>query len=150
MSKSAFKFGIAAITTLTISGCTATYRDHGYIPLDSDLEQIVVGVDNRDTVQEVLGSPISSGVLDDGAIFYIATRIKNLTFYAPKVVDRTMLVVSFDDADQVANIEKFGLEDGRVITLSRRVTTGAVKGPKLLKQILGNIGNFDAAGALGG
>lgn len=150
MSKSAFKFGVAVITALSISGCTAIYRDHGYLPPEADLEQIVVGVDNRDTVQEVLGSPISSGVLDDGAIFYTHTKVKHHTYHEPKVVERTMLVVSFDDEGQVSNLEKFGLEDGRVVTLSRRVTTGPVKGPKLLKQILGNIGNFDPTGAIGG
>jgi outer membrane protein assembly factor BamE (lipoprotein component of BamABCDE complex) len=149
MSKSAFKFTLATLIALSVSGCTAIYRDHGYLPSEDDLEQVVVGVDNRSTVQEVLGSPIGSGVLDDGAIFYISTKVKHYAFYEPKVVEREMLVVSFDTDDQVENIEKFGLEDGRVITLSRRVTTGPVKGPKFLKQILGNLGNFNPAGLLG-
>ena len=138
------------LIALSVSGCTAIYRDHGYLPAEGDLEQVVVGVDNRSTVQEVLGSPIGSGVLDDGAIFYLSTKVKHYAFYEPKVVEREMLVVSFDTDDQVENIEKFGLEDGRVITLSRRVTTGPVKGPKFLKQILGNLGNFNPAGLLGG
>ena len=149
MSKSAFKFTLATLIALSVSGCTAIYRDHGYLPAEGDLEQVVVGVDNRSTVQEVLGSPIGSGVLDDGAIFYISTKVKHYAFYEPKVVEREMLVVSFDTDDQVENIEKFGLQDGRVITLSRRVTTGPVKGPKFLKQILGNLGNFNPAGLLG-
>lgn len=138
------------LIALSVSGCTAIYRDHGYLPAEGDLEQVVVGVDNRSTVQEVLGSPIGSGVLDDGAIFYLSTKVKHYAFYEPKVVEREMLVVSFDTDDQVENIEKFGLKDGRVITLSRRVTTGPVKGPKFLKQILGNLGNFNPAGLLGG
>ena len=149
MSKSAFKYTLATLVALSVSGCTAQYRDHGYLPDEVDLEQVVVGVDNRTTVQEVLGSPLGSGVMEDGAIFYISTRVKHYAFYEPKVVEREMLVVSFDAEDQVENIEKFGLEDGRVVTLSRRVTTGPVKGPKFLKQILGNLGNFNPAGPLG-
>ena len=149
MSKSAFKYTLATLVALSVSGCTAQYRDHGYLPDEVDLEQVVVGVDNRTTVQEVLGSPLGSGVMEDGAIFYISTKVKHYAFYEPKVVEREMLVVSFDDEDQVENIEKFGLEDGRVVTLSRRVTTGPVKGPKFLKQILGNLGNFNPAGLLG-
>jgi outer membrane protein assembly factor BamE (lipoprotein component of BamABCDE complex) len=150
MSKSAFKFTVATVVALSVSGCTAQYRDHGYIPDEVDLEQVVVGVDNRSTVQEVLGSPFGSGVMEDGAIFYISTRVKHYAFYEPKVVEREMLVVTFDDEDQVENIEKFGLEDGRVITLSRRVTEAPVKGPKFLKQVLGNLGNFNPGGLLGG
>ena len=149
MSKSAFKYTLATLVALSVSGCTAQYRDHGYLPDEVDLEQVVVGVDNRTTVQEVLGSPLGSGVMEDGAMFYISTRVKHYAFYEPKVVEREMLVVSFDAEDQVENIEKFGLEDGRVVTLSRRVTTGPVKGPKFLKQILGNLGNFNPAGLLG-
>lgn len=150
MSKSAFKFTLATVVALSVSGCTAQYRDHGYIPDEVDLEQVVVGVDNRSTVQEVLGSPLGSGVMEDGAIFYISTKIKHYAFYEPKVISREMLVVTFDTEDQVQNIEKFGLEDGRVVTLSRRVTEAPVKGPKFLKQILGNLGNFNPAGLLGG
>lgn len=134
---------MATVVAISLSGCAATYRDHGYLPIEEDLEQVVVGVDTRSTVTEVLGSPIGSGVLEDGAIFYISTRIKNYLFYEPKVVSREMLVVSFDDQDQVANLERFGLEDGRVIVLSRRVTEAPVKGPKILTQILGNLGNFN-------
>jgi outer membrane protein assembly factor BamE (lipoprotein component of BamABCDE complex) len=155
MSKSAFKFSafkftVATVVALSVSGCTAQYRDHGYVPDEVDLEQVVVGVDNRSTVQEVLGSPLGSGVMEDGAIFYISTKVKHYAFYEPKVVSREMLVVTFDAEDQVENIEKFGLEDGRVVTLSRRVTEAPVKGPKFLKQILGNLGNFNPAGLLGG
>jgi outer membrane protein assembly factor BamE (lipoprotein component of BamABCDE complex) len=143
MSKSAFLSSMAVVVALSVTGCSATYRDHGYLPVEADLEQVVVGVDTRSTVTDLLGSPIGSGVLDDGAIFYISTRVKNYLFYEPKVISREMLVVSFDDQDQVSNLERFGLEDGRVIVLSRRVTEAPVKGPRALTQILGNLGNFN-------
>jgi len=49
----------------------------------------------------------------------------------------------------VENIERFTFEDGNVITLSRRVTSTRVKGPKILSQIFGNLGNIDADNILG-
>jgi len=60
-----------------------------------------------------------------------------------------MIVVSFDEKDLVENVERFSLEDGRVVVLSRRVTSAPVKGPKILTQILGNLGNADAGTLLG-
>ena len=87
--------------------------------------------------------------MEDGAIFYISTKIKNFLFYEPKVVSRDMIVVSFDEKDLVENVERFSLEDGRVVVLSRRVTSAPVKGPKILTQILGNLGNADAGTLLG-
>ena len=40
----------------------------------------------------------------------------------------------------VPNIERFGLEDGQVVTLSRRVTDANTKGVGYIRQLLGNIG----------
>ena len=45
--------------------------------------------------------------------------------------------------------DTFTLEDGRVIALSRRVTNSNVKGISLIRQLLGNFGNFTAGQFLG-
>ena len=149
MSKFAFKYKSIIFSTFFLASCSTIYKDHGYLPLDTDLKNVVIVKDTRNSVTELLGSPSGSGVLEDGAIFYISTKIKNFLFYEPKVVSRDMIVVSFDDKDLVENIEKFTLEDGRVVVLSRRVTSAPVKGPKILSQIFGNLGNADAGTLLG-
>ena len=149
MSKFALKYRSIIFSTFFLASCSTIYKDHGYLPLDTDLKNVVIGKDTRNSVTELLGSPSVSGVLEDGAIFYISTKIKNFLFYEPKVVSRDMIVVSFDDKDLVENIEKFTLEDGRVVVLSRRVTSAPVKGPKILSQIFGNLGNADAGTLLG-
>ena len=149
MSKFALKYKSMIFSTFFLASCSTIYKDHGYLPLDTDLKNVVIGKDTRNSVTELLGSPSGSGVLEDGAIFYISTKIKNFLFYEPKVVSRDMIVVSFDDRDLVENIEKFTLEDGRVVALSRRVTSAPVKGPKILSQIFGNLGNADAGTLLG-
>jgi hypothetical protein len=43
----------------------------------------------------------------------------------------------------VSNVERFGLADGRVVPLSRRVTETNIQGSGLIRQLLGNLGNFD-------
>ena len=149
MSKFAFKYQYLIISTLILTSCSTIYKDHGYLPLDTDLKSVVIGKDSRNSITELLGSPSGSGVLEDGAIFYISTKIKNFLFYEPKVVSRDMIVVSFDEKDLVENVERFSLEDGRVVVLSRRVTSAPAKGPKILTQILGNLGNADAGTLLG-
>ncbi|MEZ8006455.1 MAG: outer membrane protein assembly factor BamE [Amylibacter sp.] len=149
MSKSAFLLPLVILTVSLVTGCTTMYKDHGYLPLEESLNQVAIGKDNRGFVTGLLGSPIGSGVLDDGAIFYISTRIKTYLFYEPKVVSRDMIVVSFDSQDKVSNVERFSLEDGRIVVLSRRVTEAPVKGPKILSQILGNFGNVSADDLLG-
>lgn len=141
---------ICCAVMMAMTACTPSVRFHGYIPDSEELEQIVVGVDTRGTVEDIIGTPTSTGVLNSGGWYYIATQIEHHSYRAPRVIERKMVAVSFDANDVVENIEEFGLQDGNVIPLTRRVTELPVKGPSFWKQILGNVGNFDPAGIIGG
>lgn len=151
-----FKHARKIRTTLAIIGlsvtvaCSATYTNHGYVPTELELENIIVGTDTRETVAEIVGHPSSTGVLSDGAWYYMSSRIKYYTYNKPETVERTILAVSFDANDKVSNIERFGLEDGRVITFSRRVTDSGVQGTNIFRQLIGNFGNINAEQLLDG
>jgi outer membrane protein assembly factor BamE (lipoprotein component of BamABCDE complex) len=149
-------FSVTAKNTLTIIicalvlvACSATYKFHGYAPSEEELANVIVGADTRETVEEVIGKPASFGVLEDGSWYYVSTKVEHKTYNAPKAVERELVTISFDKSGVVENIERFGLADGRVVTLNRRVTDLPVKGPSALSQILGNIGNLDIGQALG-
>jgi outer membrane protein assembly factor BamE (lipoprotein component of BamABCDE complex) len=131
-----------------LAACSATYRTHGYVPSKDELANILVGVDTRGTVEEIIGRPSSMGMLEDGGWYYLSSRVRNYTYRQPEVIERELVAISFDGDGVVTNIERFGLEDGRVITLSRRVTESSVKGPGFISQLLGNFGNFDLGQAL--
>jgi outer membrane protein assembly factor BamE (lipoprotein component of BamABCDE complex) len=93
------------------------------VPPDAELEQILVGVDTRGTVEETIGQPsAAAGVLRDEAWIYSAYRVRNYTYQAPQVVERDVVAISFDGDGVVSNVERFGLEDGQLVQLSRRVT----------------------------
>ena len=85
------------------------------------------------------------GILDESGWYYIRSRYRNFAFYAPDEIDRQVLAISFDQDGVVSNIERFGLERGRVVRLSRRVTTSNTEGIGLLRQAFGNLGNFNPA-----
>lgn len=135
---------MAAGLLALVTACSATFQNHGYVPTDGELENVLVGVDTRATVAEVIGRPSSTGVLENSGWYYISTRIRNFAYRKPEVIDRQLLAITFDQKGVVANIERFGLDHGRAITLSRRVTSTGIKGPGILKQILGNFGNLNA------
>lgn len=141
--KSRKSVGLLAGICLLIAGCTATYKNHGYVPLEEDLAEIVVGVDTRATVEDLVGAPTSRALLNDEGYFYVRSRVKTFGARRPEVVERQVLAISFDGEDVVENIERFGLEDGRVVTLSRRVTDGGISDISFLQQLLGNLGQFD-------
>jgi len=135
---------------LLLASCSATYEYHGYAPSDAELENVIVGADTRETVEEIIGKPTSTGALKDGNWYYVSLKMRDYTYHAPKEVERQLVAVTFDKNDVVSNIERFSLKDGRIITLNRRVSTDAVKGPSILSQVIGNIGNVDLGQVING
>ncbi|SMX41734.1 outer membrane protein assembly factor BamE [Actibacterium lipolyticum] len=138
------KFGLAAILALATSACAPIVRNHGFAPSDAELEEVIVGVDTRETVEDTVGPPSVSGVMRADAWYYVASSWETRGAFAPKETDRQVVAVSFDEAGTVQNIERYGLEDGRVVALNRRVSDDNIKGISFIRQLLGNIGNFTA------
>ncbi len=149
LKKSTTRFTLVAVTVGTLAACSAVYRNHGYTPTPDELNEIKVGVDTRDSVIEAVGAPSSGGVLDESGLYYVATRMRHYGPRAPQIVSRELVAISFNQSGTVKNVERFGLEDGRVIALQRRVTTSSVESSTFLRQLLGNLGNFNPAAALG-
>ncbi len=133
-----------ALGVMALSACSEVIRNHGYAPTDEELLEIVVGVDTRGSVEEAVGKPTTSGVLAGGDWFYVSSRVRHFGARAPEELSREVVAISFDDADTVKNIERFGLERGEVVTLSRRVTETSVRSGTFIRQIIRNIGRIDA------
>ena len=147
--KTAIKGVILGLCLTMIAGCTALYRNHGYVPSDEDLAAITVGVGTRATVEEVIGAPSTSGAMNDGDYYYVRSRVRHFAYQEPEVVERQVLAISFTQAGVVQNIERFSLEDGKIVPLSRRVTETTITNKGFLCQLLGSIGRFSAGDFLG-
>ncbi|MCT8329108.1 outer membrane protein assembly factor BamE [Albidovulum sediminis] len=141
----AVRLGAIGLTLLALTACTAIYRNHGYTPADTDLEAIVVGESTRQDVARAVGRPSSIGVLADSGWYYVGSRFRHFAWKAPEEIDRQVVAISFDGDGVVENVERFGLEGGQVVVLSRRVTDSNIKGLSFLRQLLGNVGNISAA-----
>lgn len=138
-------FGVMALTA-----CTALYRNHGYMPLPEDLAQITVGVDTPETVARIAGTPTANGVLNDTGYYYVRSRFRHFGMLEPREVEREVLAITFTDSGVVRNIERFGMSEGRVVTLERRVTDDNLRDTTFIRQLLGNIGQFDAGRLIDG
>jgi outer membrane protein assembly factor BamE (lipoprotein component of BamABCDE complex) len=130
------------LVLLVLTACQATYTNHGYLPPPEDIETLQIGA-TRDEVVDLIGSPGSSGVMRDEAWFYTDYRIRNFAYQPPEIIERNILAVSFNEAGRVQNIERYGLDDGRVVQFSRRVTTSSVEDIGILRSILSNFGQID-------
>ena len=128
---------------MAIAACSPVMQFHGYAPSEEDLAQIVVGQDTRETVAQKVGRPGMGGVMEGSGWFYVQSDWEHRGWRAPREIDRQVVAISFDASDRVTNIERFGLEDGQVVALSRRVTDSGPR-PSMMSQVLGVLGQFSA------
>jgi outer membrane protein assembly factor BamE (lipoprotein component of BamABCDE complex) len=136
---------LAAMLLLIVAACTATYEIHGYVPSDDELSFIKVGKDTRESVENMIGKPSASGLLNDVGWYYVQSNWKSYGIRQPQEVSREVLAITFTPEGVVENIELFGLEKGNIVTISRRVTSSNIKGSSFVRQLFGNVGGLNAS-----
>lgn len=135
---------LALVVVLAAAGCEPMVTHHGFAPQVEQLGEITAGVDTRSSVLRRLGRPSATGSFDDRDWYYVASRMERELFYAPRVVDRTVVAVRFDDAGMVERVNRYGLEDGRIVDLVTDTTPTYGRELTVLQQLFGNIGRINA------
>jgi outer membrane protein assembly factor BamE (lipoprotein component of BamABCDE complex) len=130
---------VAALGAATACAPVQTYS--GFLPERNDVQiaDPQPGVDNRTTVQQRFGTPSTTAVFDQTAWYYVSSVQERVAFYDPETIQRTVMVVRFD-GDNVASVEKFGLERGRLVAYNDEVTPTRGRELGILEQLLGNVG----------
>lgn len=137
--------GVALICFgLLAGGCAPTVQVHGYVPTEADLSRVRPGFDDAGSVAEILGRPSSAGVLRDSAWYYVQSTVESFTWHPPRVIDRKVIAVNFNQGGVVTDIRRYGLEDGRVIDLETRTTETGGREMGMIEQLFGNLLNLDA------
>ncbi|MEQ9517820.1 MAG: outer membrane protein assembly factor BamE [Parvibaculum sp.] len=139
--KSALFAALLAGTSLT--ACSATYEDRGYIYDQEDFEKIQPGLTSETEVSGLLGTPSAIATVDGQAWYYISSKFEKLMFYEPEEIDRKVVVIYFDETKTVEDVGYYGLEDGQIIDFRTRKTPTRGKELTVLGQIFGNLGRFN-------
>ena len=132
----------------SVAACSPVYRNHGYVPSEEELALVEVGKDTRETVGRKIGRPSTSGLLNDVGWFYVQSRWQTRGGFEPKEIDRQVVSITFTEDGTVENVERFGLDDGRVVAISRRVTKPNIRGLTFLQQLFGSVGQLRAGDIL--
>lgn len=137
------------LALVAATACTPIIRNHGFAPSEDEIAVISIGVDDRASIAASFGPPTSGGVLEGSDFYYVSSKFRHYGAFAPEEIDRQLVAVSFDDAGFVRNIERFTLQDGQVVVLSRRVTDDGIRDTTFIRQLLGSFGRIDAGTFLG-
>lgn len=134
---------IATLACVCIAGCAAEINARGNSPTDEKLSQVAPGM-SREDVMQVLGSPSTSSTFTDKAWYYIGQRTEDYAFYRPKVLERQVVVIQFDDFGRVEEVKRLEKDDGKAIEMVDRTTPSVTRDLSLMQQLFGNLGKSPA------
>jgi len=134
---------IVILLTSVLFSCTMNIKNHGYIPSKSDLETLVIGKDTKQTIAKKIGLPATAGL--EGAYYYVRSTFNSPGFKSAQLVDRTVVVLSFDQRSKLKNIETFDVDNGNFVRLDYRVTETGLDNKNILQQIIGSISGPSAS-----
>jgi outer membrane protein assembly factor BamE (lipoprotein component of BamABCDE complex) len=128
---------------LLLAACSPTIQQEGNVPDPDQVVQINPGVDDKNRVTQLLGSPSSVSAFQDRTWYYISRRTEQTAFLDPQIVEQEVLAVSFDSQNIVQDMKVYGLENGRLVAMTERVTPTHGNDLTLMQQVLGNLGRFN-------
>jgi len=133
---------VSLLSSLFIS-CTTNIKNYGYIPTKSELETLVIGKDSKDSVSEKIGLPATAGL--EGSFYYVRSTFNEPGLRSAQLIDRTVVLLSFDKRNLLRNVETFSVDKTTVVRLDYRVTETGLKNKNIFQQIVGSIGGPSAS-----
>jgi outer membrane protein assembly factor BamE (lipoprotein component of BamABCDE complex) len=122
--------------SLAAAGCTPVVNQRGYLPDPVGEASIKIGTDTKTTVQDRLGDPSTEATFGSDAWYYISSVEKQVAFFDPLVVSRSIMAIHFDKDGKVTDIRHYGLKDGHLVAFETRETPAKGREITFLQQLL--------------
>jgi outer membrane protein assembly factor BamE (lipoprotein component of BamABCDE complex) len=135
----------ALLAAAALSACTAVVTQRGYVPDPQAVASITVGADTKPTVAQKLGNPSTQATFGGDTWYYISAKEEQQAFFPPQVTDRQILAVEFNAQGQVANVRRYGLQDGRIVNYVSRETPTRGKELTILQQLFNAVPGVSGA-----
>ena len=133
---------VSLLISLVIS-CTTNIKNYGYIPAKSELDTLIIGKDSRESVRKKVGLPATTGL--EGSFYYVRSTFTAAGIRSARLVDRKVVLLTFDKRNFLKNIETFSVKKKAVVRLDYRVTETGLENKNILQQIIGSIGGPSAS-----
>jgi outer membrane protein assembly factor BamE (lipoprotein component of BamABCDE complex) len=125
---------LAAISLLI--ACAPVISQRGYVADPANEDSIKTGADTKTSVQSRLGYASTTATFGNDSWYYISATEKQVAFFTPTVLKRTILAVYFDKNNKVTGVRHFGLQDGHVISFEQKETPARGRELTFLQQLL--------------
>jgi outer membrane protein assembly factor BamE (lipoprotein component of BamABCDE complex) len=133
------------VVATALCACTAVVTQRGYVPDPQAVASVTVGADTKPTVAQKLGNPSTQATFGGDTWYYISAKEEQQAFFPPQVTDRQILAVEFNAQGQVANVRRYGLQDGRVVDYVSRETPTRGKELSIIQQLFNAVPGVSGA-----
>lgn len=123
-------------TTAVLIACAPVIDQRGYLPDPQVEASIKNGADTKTSVQDRLGNASTAATFGGDAWYYISSTEKQVAFFTPTVLKRSITAVYFDQNNKVTGVRHYGLADGHVISFEKRETPARGRELTFLQQLL--------------
>ena len=137
------------ILLLNMTSCSTVVENRGYIFNPEIQEKISQGMDKTEIIS-LLGTPSTVSESTGLKYYYISNKFFKYAFLNPKEIERTIQVISFDENDNVRNIEEYTMKDGRVINYNKDKTLPNGTEVTIIQDLFDNTGRYTNAEAIAG
>src|SRR4051794_14878038 len=139
----------AIAAAILLAGCAQT-RIHKGVVIDSqNVAAIQPGVDNKDSVEKLLGRPSFTGEFAPNEWYYVSRDTAQYAFRNPRTVRQTVLLVRFDPAGNVSGVQRSGKELVLNVSPAGRKTPTLGRRKSFFDELFGNIGTVGSPGLPG-
>ena len=145
--KALLKISVTAACAAMLGGCAGVLAHKGAV-IDPQLAtSIQPGVDNKASVEKLLGRPSFTGQFNTNDWYYLSRDTKQVAFRNPRVRRQTVLLVKFDQAGNVLAVNQTGKEYVAGLDPSNRKTPTLGRQRSFFDEVFGNIGTMGVPGA---
>jgi outer membrane protein assembly factor BamE (lipoprotein component of BamABCDE complex) len=129
-------------SAVLLGACTPTTSYQGFQAVEANPKDVKVGIDDKSTVMDRLGSPSAIATFDPNTWYYISQVTDQMAFHKPTIRRRDVVAINFNKGDdKVLAVNAYTLKDGHIVPYNKRETPTRGRELSILEQILGNIGN---------
>jgi len=136
-----------ALAALLVAGCASNRAHKGAVIDPQLLGSIQPGVDNKDSVQKLLGTPTFAGQFNPNEWYYVSRDTNQLAFRNPRVMKEQITLVRFDQGGNVASVQNTGKELVMNVNPSKRFTPTLGRKQSFFEELFNNIGSVNSGGA---
>jgi outer membrane protein assembly factor BamE (lipoprotein component of BamABCDE complex) len=144
--KLVLRVSIAVGAAALMAGCASNHVHKGAV-IDLQLaSSIQPGVDNKASVEKLLGRPTLTGEFTPNDWYYVSRDTNQFAYRNPRPVRQTVLHITFDPKGNVTAVNRTGKELVMNVDPSRRSTPTLGRKKSFFDELFGGIGQVGSGG----